>query len=162
MRLKKDLLISSEIGQTGVENGVPYVDLGLSVNWATCNVGASSPEGIGTFFTWDEANAKSWEGSWMLPSAEQIEELCNQCTWQWANLNDIDGYRVTGPNGNSIFLPAKKVSGLGFGKDGGFWSASLGDPDEWAFNCYYTKKMHEKYASYRNITLPLRLVFSEK
>ena len=36
-----------------------YVDLGLSVKWATCNIGASSPEGIGSYYAWGETSAKS-------------------------------------------------------------------------------------------------------
>lgn len=35
-------------------NDARYVDLGLSVNWATCNVGAIAPEGYGDFFAWGE------------------------------------------------------------------------------------------------------------
>ena len=35
-------------------NGYEYVDLGLSVKWATCNVGASSPEEYGLYFAWGE------------------------------------------------------------------------------------------------------------
>ena len=40
-----------------------YVDLGLSVNWATCNVGASSPEEYGDYFAWGETETKS-EYTW--------------------------------------------------------------------------------------------------
>lgn len=36
-------------------NGHAYVDLGLSVKWATCNVGATTPEGYGDYFAWGEA-----------------------------------------------------------------------------------------------------------
>ena len=36
----------------GSYNGHEYVDLGLSVKWATCNVGASSPEEYGNYFAW--------------------------------------------------------------------------------------------------------------
>ena len=36
-----------------------YVDLGLSVKWATCNVGASSPEEYGSYFAWGEVNPKT-------------------------------------------------------------------------------------------------------
>lgn len=35
-----------------------YVDLGLSVKWATCNVGASSPEEYGNYFAWGESIPK--------------------------------------------------------------------------------------------------------
>ena len=36
-----------------------YVDLGLSVKWATCNVGASKPEESGDYFAWGETTTKS-------------------------------------------------------------------------------------------------------
>ena len=44
---------------TGTENGIGYVDLGLSVKWATCNVGADSPEEYGDYFAWGEISPKS-------------------------------------------------------------------------------------------------------
>lgn len=44
---------------TGYENGHGYVDLGLSVKWATCNVGANSPEEYGDYFAWGETTTKS-------------------------------------------------------------------------------------------------------
>ena len=40
-------------------NGHEYVDLGLSVKWATCNVGASKPEEYGDYFAWGETEPKS-------------------------------------------------------------------------------------------------------
>ena len=40
------------------ENGHEWVDLGLSVKWATCNVGASSPEDYGDYFAWGETEPK--------------------------------------------------------------------------------------------------------
>lgn len=45
-------------------NGHEYVDLGLSVKWATCNIGASSPEELGEYYAWGEVQPKesySWE-----------------------------------------------------------------------------------------------------
>ena len=48
---------------TGLENGHEWVDLGLSVKWATCNVGASSPSDYGNYYAWGETNTKS-EYSW--------------------------------------------------------------------------------------------------
>lgn len=41
-------------------NGYEYVDLGLSVKWATCNVGAESPEDYGDYFAWGETEAKEY------------------------------------------------------------------------------------------------------
>ena len=52
-------------------NGHKYVDLGLSVKWATCNVGANNPEDFGEYYAWGETNKKLedieslWYGSYI-------------------------------------------------------------------------------------------------
>lgn len=127
---------------------VHAVDLGLSVKWACCNVGANSPEEYGGYYAWGETNEKSeytaatylywvdkdgdgyydedestittdiagteydvahvkWGANWRMPRDEEIKELVNNCTWQWARVNGVGGLKVTGPNGNYIFLPAQ-------------------------------------------------------
>ena len=148
------------------------VDLGLSVKWASCNVGASSPEGYGDYFAWGETSPKSiylqenyqhwtdydgdeiwdynestlnsdisgtqydaacvnWGGSWRMPTNDECIELCNKCEWNWTSVNEVNGMRVTGPNGNSIFLPAagyRYGSSLYYaGECGYYWSSA---PDE--------------------------------
>ena len=77
----------------------------------------------------DVAHVK-WGGSWRIPTKAEQDELRNSCTWTWTTLNGVTGYRVTGPNGNSIFLPA---AGNRYGTDvndrgsyGDYWSSSLG------------------------------------
>ena len=50
----------SNTPSNGTENGYAYVDLGLSVKWATCNVGASSPEEYGDYFAWGETQPKDF------------------------------------------------------------------------------------------------------
>lgn len=52
------LLVSSCKEQSS-HNGHEYVDLGLSVKWATCNVGAQSPEDYGEYYAWGETTAKT-------------------------------------------------------------------------------------------------------
>ena len=51
---------TNKIGQNGVHKGHEYVDLGLSVKWATCNVGATTPEGSGDYFAWGEVEPKDY------------------------------------------------------------------------------------------------------
>lgn len=112
--------------------GVP-VDLGLTVNWASCNIGANSAEEYGNYFAWGEVRPKNryvwlakyyptykvslpphadaatvnWGSTWHIPTDAEWTELCEQCTWRWTTQNGINGYRVTSKsNGNSIFLPA--------------------------------------------------------
>ena len=77
----------------------------------------------------DVAHVK-WGGSWRMPTRDEIDELHNNCTWTWTTLNGVNGYRVTGPNGNSIFLPAAGfrsgvVGDIGQGALGEYWSGSL-------------------------------------
>lgn len=77
----------------------------------------------------DDVAHVEWGGDWRMPTKEEQDELRDNCTWEWTTLNDVAGYRVTGPNGNSIFLPA---AGYRVGKDigekgknGYYWSSSL-------------------------------------
>ena len=122
-----------------------FVDLGLSVKWATCNLGATSPEEYGDYIAWGETEPKeeyswstykwcngtktsitkynatdglttllpeddaahvNWGGQWRMPTKEELTELRVECSWEWMTINGIKGNKVTGPNGNSIFLPA--------------------------------------------------------
>lgn len=134
-------------------NSHEYVDLGLSVKWATMNVGAVSEEDNGYYFAWGETTTKStfswsnlkycngttsygpftkyvglsiygevdnkhvleymddaaranWGGSWRMPTAAEFDELIAACKWSHATINGKNGYKVTGKNGNYIFLPA--------------------------------------------------------
>ena len=121
--------------KTGTYKGHEWVDLGLSVKWATCNVGASSPGDSGNYYAWGETGTKSnyrssnsisygkswgdiggnssrdaaranWGGSWRMPTKTEFQELIDNCTWTWTTQNGKNGYKVTGKNGQSIFLPA--------------------------------------------------------
>lgn len=89
---------------TAVNQG-DFVDLGLSVKWAQCNIGASTPEKYGTYFTWEEAEAKANSNGWSLPTKAQAQELIDKCTFKTTTRKGIRGCLVTGPNGNSIFIP---------------------------------------------------------
>ena len=132
---------TEEISSTNnTENGYQYVDLGLSVKWATCNVGASNPEEYGKYFAWGETTSKSyyngstytytdnpttlptsvdaaranWGGKWRMPTIDEFEELRNNCTWKWTTQNGVNGHKVTSnSNGNYIFLPAAGYRDLG-------------------------------------------------
>ena len=132
--LRKD---NVEISQsTGTIDGHEYVDLGLSVKWATCNVGASSPSDYGNYYAWGEVRTKSeyteensltykesmgdisgnstydaarynWGGKWRLPTEAECRELVDNCWWFWGKYGGHKGYKATSKkNGASIFLPA--------------------------------------------------------
>ena len=76
----------------------------------------------------DVAHVK-WGGSWRMPTSDEQIELLNNCTWDWTTQNGVNGYKVTGSNGNSIFLPAAGCRDgavvYGRGRNGNYWSSSL-------------------------------------
>ena len=142
---------------TGTENSHDWVNLGLSVRWATCNIGASSLEQPGLYFAWGEIRPKPayaqdnyaakpglsklsnaedaaqtfWKGSWRLPTKKEVEELISRCKWEWSKQNGRNGYKITGPNGKSIFLPAagsrEGSAAPGFGTVGCYATSSGSD-----------------------------------
>ncbi|MEE1182883.1 MAG: hypothetical protein UHZ06_00160 [Paludibacteraceae bacterium] len=102
------------------DNG-QYVDLGLPSGtlWYSKNEGGDDIR-----YTYDEAINNF--GS-KLPTKEQLEELRDKCTWTWTWIGS--GYKVVGPNGNSIYFPAAGVHYYlgtveGVGSHGGYWSST--------------------------------------
>ena len=78
-----------------------------------------------------------------MPSDEQIRELCTKCSWQWAQRNGVNGQLVTGPNGNTIFLP---VTGYYYGSKGSLeeggsvgtcWTRTLNPADALNARCMF-------------------------
>jgi hypothetical protein len=77
----------------------------------------------------DDAAFVNCGPNWRMPSQAQFEELCNDCSWQWTTVNGVNGNLVTGPNGNSIFLPAagyRSTSAVTHeGRRGYYWSRTV-------------------------------------
>ena len=101
------------------------VDLGLATKWATTNLGAKSVQEFGNYYAWGEAHTKKTYseesytlnhasnfqdaatsmlgGNYRIPSQSDWRALMDSCTWKF---DDYYNATVTGPNGNSIYLPA--------------------------------------------------------
>ena len=109
-------------GSGSVSNGVindhQYVDLGLSVRWATCNWGASQSgpgmynRGTSYEYTSDskfdsyDVVTGEWGAPWRRPMKVEILELVQKCTWRYDQyLGERGCAIVTGPNGNKIYIP---------------------------------------------------------
>ena len=76
----------------------------------------------------DVAHVKHGD-NWRMPTNDEWGELVNRCTWTWTTVNGMNGYNITGRNGNSIFLPAAGgwiYSGFNYaGSRGAYWSSTL-------------------------------------
>ena len=129
--------INAIIAQKNGVNGHEYVDLGLpsGLLWATCNVGASTPEQVGGYYAWGETETKTsyinetyiytnnqitlndisttqydaarvnWGGEWRMPSRNEVAELTANCSRKDTTINGTQGLILRGSNGNYIFVP---------------------------------------------------------
>ena len=153
-RIKEEEVIMIN-GYEAVDLGLPS-----GLKWATCNIGANIPEECGDYFAWGETKTKEhyiaencstmcedlcdigndarydaataiWGDGWRMPNRGDIVELRKNCIWELLEQNGMKGYKVTGINGNSIFLPfagfyysseLKKCSESGF-----YWLSNQSD-----------------------------------
>lgn len=107
------------------EAGHDYIDLGLSVKWASCNIGGETPYDYGHRYAWgkteqiislenyDRWGARSiidgrtrlnpeedvahvtWQGRWRLPTMEEFRELIDNCQFELEENGDVFGVRFT-------------------------------------------------------------------
>lgn len=197
---------------TGSFGGHFYVDLGLSVMWATCNIDAKAPLESGSYFAWgevkpkdsyswdnyafsdpkkkltkycfkktsgsddyvddlttllpeDDAAVQNWGNGWRMPTNDDFEELrSDKCRWEWLSSNGVSYYKVTGPSGKSILLPAcgcinghKRIM---FMANGCLWSSSLsGTTPEHAYELTQYNSGYWKGSVDRFYGEPIRPVF---
>ena len=83
----------------------------------------------------DDAATASWGNDWRTPTKKELSELTLECTWEHAELNGVDGSIVTGPNGNTIFMPNAGIYNSNIyleepGNAGHYWSSSKYDTDK--------------------------------
>ncbi len=79
----------------------------------------------------DDAAHALMGGDWRMPTKAEFDELLAECTWEWATVNEINGYKVSSKvegNENYIFLPAAGYQSYDiqyYNERGAYWSASL-------------------------------------
>ena len=121
----------------------------------------------------DDVAHVAWGDDWRIPTRSEIEELMEKCTWEWGSLEGlINGYLVTGPNGNSIFLPAAgcfwDTENDSRGAYGHYWSSnaepSFEGSSSYAYSIYFESVDGRRWNEYgsRNAGFTVRPVVSEK
>ena len=112
-------------------NNYEYVDLGLSVLWATHNLGATTAAEYSPKYRWGKKEDETydewsewinngagnicgterdivrtmWGGGWRLPTFSEVREVAELCKGTVETRNGVKGMKIKGPNGNTIFLP---------------------------------------------------------
>ncbi len=96
---------------------------------------------------YDVAHQK-WGGSWRMPTQSEFDELYYNCTWKWGAKNTVYGYKVTGTNGNWIFLPAAGyryyTSLINDGSYGFYWSSTPNN-QSYAYSLYFYSSYIDPY-----------------
>lgn len=126
----------------------PYVDLGLPSGTKWKNVNATG------FYTYNEAISQFGK---RLPTKNQWEELKAECLWTWTG----NGYKVTGPNGNFITLPAegnRNCGGSIYGGNGYYWSSTPYGSEYAMHLAISSKGVETSYYGERCLGLSVRLV----
>ena len=135
-------------------NGHEYVDLGLpsGLKWATCNVGATSPEQPGGRYGWGNDNPdctyedkyhypcnkppqnisgtqydvarKIMGAPWRMPTKKEFQELMDCCSLELGVINNTKGYFfISRKNANKIFLPFCTTT-IGSNDRTSYWTAN--------------------------------------
>lgn len=167
------------------EESHEFVDLALpsGLLWATTNLGAKHPEESGYYYAWGEttpnkslydattytdpnvSNISGTEydaayttsgGKCRIPTYDDFLELINYCNWEYTQVNSINGYKVIGANGNSIFLPfvgGKEDSyNVGYSEYGysgqGFYVSGTAFPYDSAYNWYLYMDTDPRFGMY--------------
>jgi hypothetical protein len=130
---------------------VEAIDLGLSVKWASFNLGAYKSSDIGEKFCWTNNLSKAYKpdgkinvnalgdisgipeydvatkrlgNKWRMPTDKECRELIDLCSWETKIIDNIEGRLVTGPSGRSIFLPLNQMDYITRNlKTGHYWSS---------------------------------------
>ena len=167
------------------------VDLGLSTKWAKYNLGATSETEIGGLFgfgdktgfntsidpasyasadiykTANDLAYKAFEGKVTMPTIAEFEELFALCTREWVEVEGVAGYKFTGPNGNSIFMPAagSRTQGTttGVGVEGCYLSGSINVSDtQFAMSYHFNNALATRATTPVYQALAIRAVSTAK
>ena len=179
--------VVADLPDKSAELGISALNLGLSVEWADRNIGASEPEASGYFFAWGEIEPKEsygWNsyrwgsskttltkyetekaedkvltmhddvahtmlgGKWRMPTAAEWQELRDKCTWEWTQLNRVNGIQGKTPEGAVIFFPAAGgIEGSTYHdqtKYGFYWTSTRVNEDAssaWSFY-FWSRTLH--------------------
>lgn len=95
--------------------------------------------GYTTLSAADDVATQTLGENWKIPTRDDFQELVDNCIWQWMTINNILGFSIKGPSGDSIFLPANGYywDGCGLCHQNGiclYWTSNNEYYDSYAIN----------------------------
>lgn len=164
--------------------------------WACCNIGAATQVDYGDYFRWGEttpmkegdteatyryegrdigddisgtrcdAATANWGTDWQMPTEQQFQELMDNCSYTWTTHDGVEGAKVTGSNGRSIFLPAsgyrdRDDGSLNLVGSGNYWSASFDMNNEGCYMFAFTPEEWIRASGSWAYGFPVRAVAEE-
>ena len=129
--------------QIGTDKVFDWSDYKFSIDGSSSNFSKyNSTDSKTVLDLEDDAVYAELGGNWKMPTHEDWQELYNNTSREWTQINGVNGYKCTASNGNYIFLPAAGGGSGSYlvseGSRGNVWSSSLysvGSP--LAFSCYF-------------------------
>lgn len=129
-RILSIMLLMSACKDQSFHNGHEYVDLGLSVKWATCNVGAQNPEDYGEYYAWGETRPKTiytWKGYRFRASGDSYPDL---------KFSKYDPDEILDNLKKTVLELADDVANLEWG--GNWRMPTKEEIEELSYNCIWT------------------------
>ena len=155
--------------QVGVDKVFDWANYKWSVDGSSSNFSKyNSTDGKTVLDLEDDAVHAALGGNWKMPTVDDWQELYNNTTRRWTQVNGVNGYKCTASNGNYIFFP---TTGYGSGSSlnsegssGRVWSSSLGNNDaNRAFNCNFGSDwFHHDGVYSRNYGFSVRGVYKSE
>lgn len=164
------------------------VNLGLSVMWGDCNIGAKECYEEGNLYSWKEIvpevdrlsalrapvampdsmkndlAGKLYGTGWKVPTRDQMLELMQNCEFEFVPVGMTKLLKATGPNGNSIYLPlAGNEDRNGNKVQGGFYWTSTKAVEEqnYAYQMRIAEQIHFGYNNI-NVLQSVRPIYCKK
>jgi hypothetical protein len=183
--------ISSQVQSFTTEKKFPVadaVDLGLSVKWASWNMGATKESEFGNYIAWGDPTGENtsytnsdypnngdiggtqydvaktqWGGKWRMPTAAEIQELDN-LTKEIVTKDGVSGFLITGANGNSIFIPRGGYKNAfttnDFNTKAYYWSSNIVSLD-YAKSFTFGKVTSEVSSDFKILHMLVRAVYDD-
>lgn len=145
---------SSSLGKQGLQQVQTAAKNFISTLYSSVGSSSSSEGSTSTIYVGDGNTPR-------MPTNDEFQELIENCTWKWTDKSGVKGYKVTGPNGKSIFLP---VAGYRYGSDvsnvyycGYYWSVTKYDSSS-AYYLFFSVREQNMYDCNRDREQSVRLV----